>query len=434
VKNTINYELKKTLDLIAETDVAVFGGGPSGICAAVAAAKEGARTILIERYGCLGGMASVGEVHPFMPNHLQGECLDRPLYTAWINAMRKYTENDTVDGNLSHGKSSFFISKDLAMLGAEDMCLEAGVKILYHHNVLDSVVNERNIKHVILNSKSGMTAIQAKICIDCTGDADLAALSGCEFMYGNENGYCQPMTLCFKMSGVIRDKMPSNMEINNIFRAAKAAGELSCPRENILWFNWMENEIIHFNATRVLKKSAVNGVSISEAEIEGRKQLREFISFFREHIPGFENSKLYSVAHQIGVRESRRICGIAFADIKTFEQSLKYQDAIARGRYPIDIHHPEGNGTTYGYQDDDEWYEIPYGCIVPKDINNLLIGGRPISVDHALHSSMRVMPIACSIGQAAGIASAMCLKNNCSPHELDGIKLRKRLIEFGANL
>lgn len=435
VKSTIDYNISKKLDLIANVDVAVFGGGPGGICAAAAAALEGANTILIERYGCLGGMASIGEVHPFMSNHLHGETLDRPLYLKWINAMRKYMdEGGTVDGNLRNGERSFFLSKDLAMLGAEDMCMEAGVRILYHHNVLDSVVDNRKINHVILHSKSGLSAIAAKICIDCTGDGDLAALSGCEFEYGNENGYCQPMTLCFKLSGVERDIMPGHGKINQLFLQAKAAGEVNVPRENVLWFDCLDKGVIHLNTTRVLMKNATDGVEMSAAEVEGRRQLREILHFFRKYVPGFKNARLHSVAHQIGVRESRRICGRAYADIKTFEQSLKYPDAIVRGRYKIDIHHPEGHGTTYGHQAEDQWYEIPYGCIVSKDVDNLLIGGRPISVDHALHSSTRIMPISCSVGQAAGVAAAMCLKNNCLPHDLDGVELRKRLREFGANL
>lgn len=434
MKSTIDYEVRKKLDVIANVDVAVFGGGPGGICAAVAAAKEGASTLLVERYGCLGGMASIGEIHPFMHNHLHGQCLDRPLYPAWINAMRKYIKDDTVDGNLPCDDSAFYISKDLAMLGAEDMCLDAGVRILYHHNVLDSIVDERNIQHVILHSKNGISAISAKLCIDCTGDADLAALSGCNYWFGNENGNCQPLTLCFKLAGVDRNLMPDHGEINRLFLKAKANGELTAPRENVLWFECLEDGVIHFNTTRVLMKDGTNGISMSEAEIEGRKQLREFLRFFRKYVPGFQNARLHSVAHQIGVRESRRIQGIAFADIKTFEESRKYPDAIVRGRYKIDIHNPEGKGTTYGHQPDDDWYEIPYGCIVPKDIDNLLIGGRPISVDHALHSSMRIMPIACSVGQAAGIAAAMCVKNNCKPCELDGVKLREKLRNFGANL
>ena len=434
MKKCIDYQFNKKIDVIADVDVAVFGGGPGGICAAVAAAKQGASTILVERYGCLGGMASIGEVHPFMSNHLHNECLDGPLYIEWINSMRKYFNGAPVDGNLSNGESSFFISKDLAMLGAEDMCQDANVKILYHHNVLNSVVEDRKVKHVILNSKSGITAISAKYCIDCTGDADLAALSGCEFEFGNENGYCQPMTLCFKLSNVDRKKVPPHVEINKLFKQAKAQGELSCPRENVLWFDCLTEGVIHLNTTRVLMKSAIDGVALSEAEIEGRKQMREFITFFRKHVPGFENAQLHSVAHEIGVRESRRIKGIAYADINTFNQSIKYPDAIVRGRYPIDIHHPQGNGTTYGHQSEDEWYEIPYGCIVPKDVDNLFVGGRPISVDHPLHSSSRIMPISCSVGQAAGVAAAICLENNCIPKDLDGIKLRARLKKFGANI
>ena len=434
MKNFIDYKINKKIELIENFDVAVFGGGPGGICAAVAAAKQGASTILIERCGCLGGMASISEVHPFMSNHLHNECLDGPLYIEWINSMRKYLNAPPVDGKLTNGESSFFISKDLAMLGAEDMCLDANVKILYHHNVLDCVVENNQIKYVVLNSKSGLSAISSKLYIDCTGDADLAALSGCEFEFGNENGFCQPMTLCFKLSNVDRKRVPTHVEINKLFQQAKAAGELSCPRENVLWFDCLSDGVIHLNTTRVLMKSAINGQEMSEAEIEGRKQMREFITFFRKHVPGFEKAQLHSVAHQIGVRESRRIKGIAYADINTFNQSIKYPDAIVRGRYPIDIHHPQGNGTTYGHQNEDDWYEIPYGCIVAKDVDNLFVGGRPISVDHALHSSSRIMPIACTVGQAAGIAATMCIEQQCLPKNLDGVKLRKKLRDFGANI
>ncbi|MFA6715458.1 MAG: FAD-dependent oxidoreductase, partial [Victivallaceae bacterium] len=153
-----------------------------------------------------------------------------------------------------------------------------------------------------------------------------------------------------------------------------------------------------------------------------------------KHVSGCENIRLHSVAHHIGVRESRRVVGIDYIGMEAFEQAKKYPDGIAKVRYPIDIHNPGGSGTVIRTLAEDEWYEIPYGCIVARDVSNLLIGGRPISVDHALHSSMRVMPPACSVGQAAGTAAAMAVQTQTVPAKLDGTKVREKLREMGAVL
>lgn len=431
---TVNYSLDKKVPVTLKAEVVVIGGGPGGLGAAVAAARNGADTVLIERYGCLGGMASVGEVFPFMSNHLGGRTLDKPIYSEWVNAMRKYEADydGKADEDVEVSRSEF--TKDEAMLAMEDMCLEAGVKLLYHHHLFDTVVNNGRIEAAILFSKSGLTAVTGDIFIDCTGDADLAAKAGCECEYGNEDGFCQPMTLCFKLSNVDRDRMPDRAGINVYYDKAKELGEIDCPRENCLWFLPRQKGVVHFNTTRVIKKSAVNGMELSEAEIEARRQVRQYLKFLRKYVPGFEKAEIYSIAHHIGVRESRRVVGIKYIGVEAFEKAAKYPDGIAKVRYPIDIHNPSGSGTILKKVADNDWYEIPYGCIVAKDVNNLLIGGRPISVDHALHSSMRVMPPACSIGQAAGTAAAMSLQNHLNPAELDGVKLRERLREMGAVL
>ena len=162
--------------------------------------------------------------------------------------------------------------------------------------------------------------------------------------------------------------------------------------------------------------------------------MREFLVFLRASVPGYEQAEIQSVASQIGVRESRRILGLEYLTIEAFERREKFPDAIARVNYPVDIHNPSGSGTDLRMLGADEYYEIPYGCIVPPSVENLLMGCRAISVDHALHSSMRVMPPVCSIGQAAGMAAAMALKAGCNPAELEGSKVRAALKEFGANL
>ena len=190
--------------------------------------------------------------------------------------------------------------------------------------------------------------------------------------------------------------------------------------------------MIHFNTTRIIKKSAVNGIELSEAEIEGRRQIRQFVDFLRRYVPGFEQARIHSIAHHVGVRESRRILGLVYQTAEDFKQAAKYPDGVVKANYPIDIHNPSGTGTVIHDMKPDDWYEIRYGTLVPRNSRNLLMGCRSISLDHALHSSARVMPPVCSIGQAAGMAAALCVKKDIAPAELDGAEVRHALAAAGA--
>ena len=436
--DTIRYRVERDLAVQQDVDVAVIGGGPGGLGAAVMASRAGAKTCLIERYGYLGGMAASGEVHPFMANHAGSTCLDRPVYVEWVRAMRRYVSEASPLRAISSddlGKAEDrYLSKDLAMLGAEDLCLQAGVTLLYHHQLADVVRTGRLIDAAVLLSKSGYSAVRAKVFVDCTGDADLAVMAGCPFELGGATGWCQPMTLCFKLSHVDRAAAPSPDEVTRLYKEAKARGEIDCPRLDVLQFAWMDDDVVHFNTTRIIHRNGTDGADLAAAEIEGRRQMREFLAFFRRHVPGYERAEIHSVAHHIGVRESRRIRGLAWLTRADFDRCAKFPDAIARVHYPIDIHNPDGGGTVHANLPAGEWYEIPFGCIVPQDSDNLLVGGRPISVDHAVHSSMRVMPPACSIGQAAGMAAAMAAATNGRPADLDGREVRRRLVQQGAYL
>ena len=436
--NTAGYTFHQDVPLIAAADVVVVGGGPGGLGAAVMAARQGARVLLVERYGYLGGMAVSGEVHPFMANHAGGQTLDKPVYTEWIDRMRAYfppaaLEGESVTGEAT-GRRERMISKDHAMLAMEDLCLEAGVDLLYHHALVGAVCRERRIRAAIVHSKSGLGAIEAPVFVDATGDADLSVMAGCRAEVGGPSGHCQPMTLCFKLAHVAVDRVPPRDEINARYRAAVARGEIECPRENVLIFAWTEPDVLHFNTTRVVQHSAIDGKALSEAELLGRRQLRQYLAFLRREIPGFEQATLHSVGHHIGVRESRRVVGRVMLTRAAFTERRKFPDAIARVSYSIDIHNPDGTGTEIEQMTPGDWYEIPYGCLVPADVDNLLVAGRPISVDHAIHSSMRVMPPAVSIGQAAGMAAAMAVRQGCLPPQLDGCAVRAALRAAGARL
>ena len=427
-----------------EADVIVLGAGPGGIGAAVTAGRNGVDTIIVERYGGPGGMAVYGEVSPFMLNHLGDKCLDHPVYTDWISKMQEYIPDGDIDPEAVSCRSRT-VGVPEAMLAAEDILLEAGVKPLYHHHLFDCEVVNDKIETVYLFSKTGITAAKAKIFIDCTGDADLAAKAGCEIYSGNEKGLCQPMTLCFKIEDIDRKKFDaagghnwSKGILNEIYNRGKAAGEIENPRENILLMHWFKDSVIHFNTTRVIKHSAINGMELSDAEVQARKQIRQLFKLFKREAPGFKNARLRSIGIQIGIRESRRVAGREFLDSSSFDFEKgsfpHFDNGIAKVRYPIDIHDPNGGGTTMKDFPEGAFYEIPYGCIVAKDVDNLLIGGRPISVDHVVHSSMRVMPSACSIGQAAGVAASMSINQDIIPAKLNGIKVREKLKKIGAVL
>ena len=239
------------------------------------------------------------------------------------------------------------------------------------------------------------------------------------------------MTLCFKLSHVDKSRV-DRKKVQELYRKAQADGRIECKREDVLMFGYYDDDIVHFNTTRVLGKSAIDALQRSEAELEGRRQMRQFVDWLRSEVPGFEHAMIHSMAAEIGVRESRRIKGRAYLTREDFLKRSKFPDAIARCNYPIDIHSVTGAGTECVFMPKSEYYEIPFGCIVAADVDNLTVGGRPISVSHDLHASSRVMPPACTVGQAAGLAAAMASRRGISSSELKGVEVRKRLTELGA--
>jgi len=411
-------------------------------------ARNGLQTTVAEAYGVPGGMAVIAEVHPFMSSAINGQDLDAPVYPEWKAAMRRYLPpqaNARIDQDGGYAPRS--INKAAAALAAEDLLLADGVRMLYHHRLVETEMDGRNIRACILHSKGGLRRIQAKMYIDCTGDADLAAAAGCRFDVGDQHGHCQPMTLCFKLANVQAKYVKSGNAmqlidpewramINAKYRAAVRNGRVHCEREDVLLFPYPAGDkgVLHFNTTRVLHLSALDGDELAQAEIEARRQLRELLFWLRDDVPGFAEAELLSMGIQIGVRESRRVKGLVTLTKEDFERAAKFPDAIARCNYQIDIHSPDGSGTYRQNLPLGEYYEIPYGCIVPEDCDNLLVGGRPVSADMAVHSSLRIMPTAISLGQAAGCAAALAIQEKKQPRHLDGTAVRACLCRMGAML
>jgi hypothetical protein len=431
-----------------DADVLIIGAGPSGLGAALFSARMGMKTLVAEAYGLPGGMPVIAEVQPFMVSRHQGVDFDYPVYQEWKTAMYKYLSKEAqelVQKDLGYAPRN--INKDIAALAAEDLLLKDNVTMLYHHTLVDVKIKDNSIESVLLHSKSGLKEYKAKIYIDCTGDGDLASLAGCQYEIGNEDKNCQPMTLCFKLGNVNIPYIDYDGSLNLIepqwrkdlnlrFQAAVKAKKLSCPREDVLLFPYkiQNGNIIHFNTTRVINLSGVDGADLAKAEVEARRQLRELFFWLRDEVPGFENAEIVSMGVQIGVRESRRIKGEFYLTKEHFTNCAKFPDAIARSNYHIDIHSPNGSGTYRECIPNNDYYEIPYRCLVPLSCNNLLVAGRPISSDVAVHSSLRIMPTAISIGQAAGCAAALAIENNCKTKEVDGVTLREKLKALGALL
>ncbi len=416
-----NEEKSKT---VKHWDVIVIGGGPGGVPAAVSAARNGASVLLIERYGFLGGMATAGLVNPYMPYKEGDIILNRGLFEEFIEIMKK-------EGALL--KDGIHFDAEPMKWLLDNFCKESGVDLLMHTNAIGVLKDDDKIKAVRVFHKGGVEDLSAEIFIDSTGDGDIAAWGGAEIKIGRkEDNACQPMTTSFRMADVKIDEMPAYDEINRLYDEAKEKGEVDNPRENVLKFITVHPDAMHFNTTRIVGRSALDGWSLTEAEIEGRRQVDQMVRFLKKYIKGFENAYLMKIAPQIGIRESRRVMGEYLLTADDVLAAKHFKDGIASSSYNIDIHNPTGTGTVHKRLEPGTFYQIPYRCIIPKKIKNLLIASRCISADHAAHSSLRIMPVVWALGQAAGTASSLCIKNNNIPNDVNTNKLLKTLKDQGA--
>jgi len=405
--------------------VLVAGGGPAGLAAAVAAARRGAATLLIERYGFLGGMATAGLVNPFMGWHAGGEPLVAGIFQQTLDRMR-------AAGGYGGKRQPRAFDPEVLKLVADELCAEAGVQLRLHTLLTRAEVEQGRIARVRSEGKSGTREWAAEIYIDCTGDADLAFHAGVPCDEGRaEDGLTQPMTLNFRMAGVALSRMPGRKKINRLFDAAKATGRVDCPRENVLLFHTLRPGVVHFNTTRVTCLSPTSSEGLTRAETEARRQAHELARFLISDVPGFERAYLQQCAPQIGVRESRRIRGDYALTEDDVLGARKFLDGIARSNYPVDIHSPTGAGTVIRAVPEGDYYEIPYRCLLPLEIDNLLVAGRCISATHEAQASLRIMPTCFAMGEAAGVAAAMAAQRGVSLRELPAEELRQALRDQG---
>ena len=395
-------------------DLAVIGGGFAGVAAALAAARAGTKVLIVEKSNCLGGAAVNCLVNPFMPywTEIDGKRVD--LSTGIFKEIHDRLEERNAM------KTESFLEEELKYI-LNEMVIEANIDLLFHAYIFRANTCADRIVSVTVASKSGEIQIEADYFIDATGDAQLAYLAGCPTVLGREPDHlCQPMTLCFRVGNVDVDKFYASRERLKISHAQSlAAGELINPRENILVFRTPIHNVLHFNTTRVVRKNPTSPEEVTEAEVLARKQVYEIYDFMKRHADGLENSFLMMTAAEIGVRESRMIVGDYVLTEQDCKNCVKFEDAIAACNYDIDIHNPEGTGTSHYYFPAGAYYTIPYRSLTPKNINNMLVAGRCISSDHGAQASYRIMPVVCCIGEAAGSAIGLAARSGCSVRDIN---------------
>ncbi|HRE79487.1 MAG TPA: FAD-dependent oxidoreductase [Opitutaceae bacterium] len=447
-------------------DVVVMGGGVSGSVAAIAAARSGVKVLLIEEQGFLGGSLTSMGVGPMMSFHNgAGVQVVQGIADEIIERLKKRGASlgHIPDTTTYCSTVTPFDSEELKV-ELETMLVEAGGDVLYHSQ-LGTVEREvgRIVRLTVCN-KAGLMVVSATVFIDATGDADLSARAGVPFVSGRKaDGASQPMTMNLKLANVdtaaIRayalenpddflwqhgaeealQRLRSSPRISlagflKSWKAAQRAGEVDVPRDQVLFFETAVPGVVIVNTSRVTGLDATDPFQLSKAEMIGRRQCGQIFAFLRRHAVGFEKAVRMDSAPKIGVRESRHVMGLYTLTADDLFHARPFEDAIALGGYPIDIHSPDGAQTDSTHFPPDSIYQIPSRSLLVAEPTNLVVVGRCISATHEAAAAFRVTPIAMAIGQAGGVLAAEAVLGAVAPSQLPFGQVKKRLLAQGARL
>ena len=432
---------ERVLKVIGHYDVLVIGGGPAGISAAIAAARSGAKTLLIERYGFLGGMATAGMVGSLCgfftagpeKNEIVGGIAGDLLVR--LQALSGVSEKKTSKVIPKLGVYQY--NPEVFKFVADRMVAEAGVEVLFHSILCDLVQCEHKVEAVIIENKSGRFALEGRIVIDATGDGDVAAMAGAPFELGDGKGSGQAMTTIFRMSNVDLDKV-RDLDRGQLIEKLKEAvkrKEFRFSRVDPVLGPALPMGTFQLNVTGIPGLSAIDARQLTEAEIEGRRQIFEYLKFFRKYQPGFENAEICNIATQVGVRETRRILGEYLLKEDEVLAGRKFKDGVALGAWPVEFHDPhEGRIIWKFLEQEDDYYSIPMGCLVPKNSRNILMAGRSVSTTHIAQASTRVIGQAMAMGEAAGTLGALSINAGSDFIHIEAALLLQELEKQGAIL
>ena len=436
-----------------EADVVVLGGGPAGIGAAIAAARQGASVILVEKNGYMGGVCTAGQVGIWHTlSSLDGKKIiggvvdDMLLGMTRRNALYQLTDRGDV-----------VLDTEVLKIVLDDLALSAGVRLLYHTYVT-GVISESpgHIQAVIVENKSGRSAVKGRVFIDCTGDGDLAWHAGARFEKGNNDGQMQSPGLCMHIANLNNSK-----EDGPTIQEALDSEPMDYNGKPYPAYLWTVPDVtmrktgIMLAAARITGTDCTDAESLSNAEVEGRRQIDWVLRTLTKQVPSFKNAGISSIAAEVGVRETRRFLGKYMLTAEDLLSGKSFPDTVARGTYPIDIHSPSGRGISFkcldgtliehnengnvtrgmwtkdGKKNPVQYYQIPYRVLLPSSMQNVMVAGRCISVTHEALGATRVMVNCMQLGQAAGVGAALASSQGICPADVDIKELQNGLVSLG---
>ncbi len=429
---TVSYT--REIPVYKRFDVIVCGAGPAGICAAVAAARQGAKVALLERYGVPGGNLTCGHVGPILGMVGKGTMRDE------LMALLEVPDNDMI------GRVGVAHDMQRAKTVLTEFIHHENIEVYLQTMVADALVEDHRITGVVISTKEGLLALEGKVVVDATGDGDVAAFAGCQIEKGREDGLMQPVTLEFTLDNVDEDRGVICIgDVDDVaFNGQRFLDYCKqCAQKGMLPEHLAAVRLhptVH-KGERQVNTTQANGVDSTKiedlypAELALRGQIDTLIRFFRENLPGYENCKYIASGTTTGIRESRRVVGEYLITAEELAAGKRFDDVVVhRAEFIVDIHNPAGAGQAEEKIQYVVPYDLPYGCFVPKGVDGLMTAGRCISGTHRAHASYRVMSICMAMGQAVGVAAALCARQGCQPRELDVKALQKELAALGVEL
>ena len=412
-----NYiEEKLQVPTAYDVDVLVCGAGPAGIGAALRAARLGVSVMIVEALDCIGGIATAG-----MMSHWGGRSSSKIMQEIFDITYERAQEVGWSHNN-DCGKDAIY--HDVQKIVLEEMFLKEGIKILYYTRVCNAVVENGAIVGVIIENKSGRSFIKAKRVVDATGDGDVAASAGAPYFKGREtDGRMQPCTLMFKIGGVDYERAVFPPSFETTVQTEK--GELQAlakellpfPAGHVLLYTQPTPDTVCCNMTNAIEIDGTDGDSLTQGMLTCRSQIVPIIKFLKEYVPGYENCWLMSSGSLLGIRETRHFEGHATLEASDILEAKVYEDwVVRRAWFNFDVHNLTGasldkTGIQKNWKQKGD-YTIPYGCLLPKKVEGLLLSGRNISGSHMAHSNFRIMSVCIALGEAAGVAAALSVKQN----------------------
>lgn len=450
------------LPVYCKADVVVCGGGTAGAFAAIAAAEHGKKVIIVEQFGSIGGTATNALVTPIMKTQIKGE------------PKCSYISNKVRDRIFAYGagdETGIWFDPIILKIVLEELCVEAGVKLLYHTFIADVNKEGDKIKSIMIVNKAGMQLIEGDIFIDCTGDGDVGVFAGADYSKGNpETGKNQPISLRYIIGGVNIEAVASffvseikrtgvnaaivtdlngvsgiyaavtgtgKWTLADLFDQAIANGDLLL-EDKLYWQTFSVKgraDSLAFNNPEFFDDvDGTNPDHLTKTQVEGRKRIFRQLMFYKKYMKGFDKAYIAEIAPMVGIRETRNISAEYMLTANDLISRKKFEDAICQSNYPVDIHGKILNCKDYSkpVEDGRPYYEIPYRSLIVKGIDNLMVAGRCLGAEFLAQSSLRVQHSARSSGEAAGIGAAFALDKGILPRELDGKEVRTEMEKLGA--